>query len=76
MEDKLNRLGTLTDLVEFGETQQAKGSPYTEGWFNYNWYKDIAMLRGSLPIDIVAEFDDKRARNRHRPGCKCILCTG
>ena len=75
MEDKLDRLETLTYLVEFGETQQAKGSPYTGGWFNYDWYKEIAVLRDSLPIDIVAEFDDKRARNRHRPGCECILCT-
>ena len=76
MEDKLDRLEALTDLVEFGETQQAKGSPYTEGWFDYDWYKTIAMLRKSLPIDIVERFDEKRERNRHRPGCECILCTG
>ena len=75
MEDKLDKLETLTDLTEFGEKQMAKGSPYTVGWFNYDWYKTIAMLRKSLPIDIVEEFDEKRARNRHRPGCECILCT-
>jgi hypothetical protein len=76
MENKLSRLEVLTDFIEFGEKQMAKGSPYTAGWFNYDWYKDIEMLRKSLPIDIVERFDEKRERNRHRPGCECILCTG
>ena len=76
MEDKLDRLETLTYFIEFGENQMAKGSPYTSGWFNYDWYKTVEELRASLPADVVKEFDENRKRKQHRPGCRCILCTG
>jgi len=68
MEIKLSRLEVLTDLIEFAEDRRAEGSAYVEGWAPYikmtEWYKEIAILRSSLPDDIVKEFDEKRERKR------------
>jgi len=75
MESKLDRLEVLTDLTEFAEREQAKGSPYTAGWFNYEWYGIIASLRADLPEEVVREFDDARQRKKHRPECGCLICT-
>ena len=68
MADKLSRLEVLTDLTEFAEDRRAEGSAYVEGWAPYTamteWHKEIAMLRNSLPDDVVEKFDDKRERKR------------
>ena len=68
MEDRLSRLEVLTDLIEFAEDRRAEGSAYVEGWAPYikmtEWYKEIAMLRNSLPDGKVKEFDDERERKR------------
>ncbi len=68
MENRLSRLEVLTDLTEFAEQRKAAGSPYTEGWAPHikmtEWYQAIAMLRSSLPDDVVKAFDDKRNKKR------------
>ena len=62
----LIRLETLTDLVEFAERQQAKGSPYTSGWADSftmaAWKKTIAYLREIIPKEELEKFDDYRHR--------------
>ena len=75
MEDKLTRLEVLTDLTEFAEMRRAKGSNLTSGWANPEWYKIIANLRAMLPEEVVKEFDDARKRGKHRPSCRCLVCT-
>ena len=79
MEDKISRLEVLTDLTEFAEKQEAKGSPYTGGWADpitmTKWYKKIASIREDLPKKVILEFDDARKRKQHRPNCGCLICT-
>jgi len=68
MEIKLSRLEVLTDLIEFAEDRRAEGSAYVEGWAPdikmTEWYKEIALLRNSLPDDKVKAFDENRERKQ------------
>ena len=66
----LSRLEVLTDLTEFAEQQMRERSPYVAGWYNAEWYKEIAQLRTALPEDTVQEFDNARNRKqRFIDGC-------
>lgn len=75
---KLLRLETLTDLVEFAKRQMEKESIFTAGWCDSkqlsDWEDIIGRLRQELPKDVVKEFDDGRARKKHRDGCGCLWC--
>jgi hypothetical protein len=66
--DKLERLETLTDLVEFAEQQRASGSPHTGGWADYRtvskWMGIIDDIRMALPECAVRDFDDERRKQK------------
>jgi len=65
---EFGRLEVLTDLVEFAQQQNAKGSPYTSGWADdmtlTNWQIQIGGLRAALPECLVKDFDNERKRKR------------
>jgi hypothetical protein len=63
------RIGVLTDLIEDAKKSKRSGS-----WYNPRIGKELAIVRGKLDADYLAQFDEMRKTRGHRKTCRCMLC--